>query len=70
MTEDQMLKAGTITQQLTYSNEDLLLALKGTRLALAYLRGKGSNWGLAINPLIEEEEQLKNFARYRNLEIK
>jgi hypothetical protein len=64
MTVDQMRKAGEITNQNYFSDEELAQAIEGLTLTLAFLEGKGPNWALATNPIRRElgalEQMLDN----------
>jgi hypothetical protein len=65
MTPEQMRKAGEITNQLSFTDAELDQAIQGTIRALAYLRGKGNNWSLAITPLVHELNQLEQYRENR-----
>jgi len=65
MTVEQMHKGGEITQQMSFTDEELAQALKTTQLALAYLEGKGQGWSLAVVPLRHEVEQFERFVAAR-----
>ena len=65
MTSEQMRRAGGITTQASFTDAELEEAIKGTTLALAYLRGKGPCWNLAAAPLTVELNQLEQYRENR-----
>jgi hypothetical protein len=60
MTESDMRQAGELADAIVYTNEELALAIKGARFALAYITGLGRGWQLARTPLIIKLDQLES----------
>ena len=65
MTEEGMHNAGKITNQLTFTDDELAAAIRGTKLALAFLVGKGIEFTIAINPLRRELYQFETWMERR-----
>lgn len=66
MTTATMELAGKFAGAQQFSDEELVLAIKGTALALAYLEGRGkAHWELAIRPLRRDLDTLTGYAQAR-----
>lgn len=68
LTVEQMRLAGEASIKDFWSDEELDLIIAGAKLAYSYLKGKGSDWGLAYNPLAIEIDFLERtrIQRQRN----
>lgn len=67
MSESEMKSSGRLASSLTLSDKELLFAIRGAKLALAYLEGRGSEWALASGRLRRDLDELYGFASRRNL---
>jgi len=66
MTEEAFMRAGKISNQVKFENDnELKSAVKAMGLSLAFLRGKGKEWQLAIRPLQQEFDTLSHFLSFR-----
>ena len=65
MTTEQMRIAGSVYEKFTKTDDELQIAIQGTKLAIAFLLGKGEKWNLAPCPLYQELSELKSFVRSR-----
>ena len=65
ITTELMRRAGKITLQFSFTDEELDLAVLGTTLALEYLEGIGNKYTLAITPLRQDLETFKSFQQAR-----
>lgn len=61
MTTEEMERGGRVSNYLQFTDEELSLAIKTTRLALAFLIGRGAFFGLATSKLASELTQLECF---------
>lgn len=66
--EDEFNRAGKLSQNFSWTDEELKLITTATRLTLAFLSGKGQEWHLATVPLLHNLNQFEGFmaARKRN----
>ena len=60
-----MKEAGQYSDQQSWTDDELDWALRGSRLALAYLEGRGAEWFLATSKLRLEVLQLETFQEAR-----
>lgn len=67
ITLDEAKRAGEISRSFEWTDKELALVVSVTELTVSFLEGKGERWSLAIVPLREELEQLKDIVRTRKL---
>lgn len=65
MDDSGMFKAGQISTQMQFTDDELALVIKGMSMTLAFLRGKGFSWELASRPLARELDQLQSYREGR-----
>lgn len=67
MTSCKMRLAGNVSEQIEFSDEDLALAIEGTKLTLEFLEGKGIRWHLAISKLRLELNMFEGYQFQRTI---
>lgn len=67
ITAEEARHAGEISRCFAWTDTELALVVSVTELTVSFLEGKGERWSLAIVPLREELEQLKDIVRARKL---
>lgn len=69
ITTEEARRAGVISRQFAWTDEELALVISTTELTVAFLEGRGSEWHLALSPLRQELSQLKSFAAARQKKL-
>jgi len=65
ITEKDAKKAGELTNELQWTDDELKQVIKFIRIVVAFLEGKGPRWSLATSPLRKELEIFKGFVEAR-----
>ena len=61
ITIEKMRQAGKCLNNVTWTDEELGISIKGTELALVFLEAAGEKWSLAAKPLRAQLELLMGF---------
>lgn len=65
VTEEEAKQAGELSGKYQWTDEELALMVKANKLIIAYLKGKGPEWQLALTPLREELRMYEGFVTTR-----
>lgn len=69
ITEEEARHAGELTQKHEgWTDKELALIIRTNKLMIAYLKGKGPEWHLALTPLFRELDTFKNFVSARKMQ--
>ena len=63
----RMYDAGKICEQLQYTDEELRLAVLGTKMVLAYLRGRGDYYKIIHNLVRQDLDILEKYFESRGM---
>ena len=63
--EEEARKAGELTNQMSWTDEELKQVICFEKLVVAFLKGKGLKWHLARMPLSAELDQFRDFVEAR-----